>query len=287
MTAGPDERTLHAVRGGEPETEQEAEDRIRQELHRRVDGTGREPSIPAQPEPADADLETGEQEPEQAAPARALNDRLVEWWRNDKPRDLDDDEQDDVDDEPDSEEKSATHGPRPSRRRVSKGPTKDDDDDEDDDQGDQGDQDDEDDEDDEPDSKAGASRKSTKGKAEDKPRWARPALGRPPGPPPEKHNLFTWYRGMEPHTRWLIYHGTGLGAGLYFGVPAYGYEGHRFIADRPADDLEAVATWGLLGLLLMADYRVRNLFPLLAWAVRALSTSVVVGALWYSAPLTN
>ncbi|MFD5570412.1 hypothetical protein [Streptomyces cadmiisoli] len=273
MTTGHDERTLHVIPGDGPETEQQAEDRIRQELHRRVDGTSRPapsppplpshpPAIPSQPD-ADAGQEPGEEKSKQAAPVRALNDRLVEWWRADKPGALDPDTEDDDEDDEDDEEQPAAHGPRPSRRRVSKRSAKDDGDDE-------------------PDEKDGTGRKSKGG-----PRWSRPVLGRPPGLPAEKHNLFTWYRGMEPHTRWLIYHGTGLGAGFYFGVTVYGYEGHRFIATHPAGDPEALATWGLLGGLLMADYHVRNLFPLLAWAVRALSTSVTVGALWYSAPLAH
>ncbi|MDH6489617.1 hypothetical protein [Streptomyces sp. SAI-127] len=299
MTAGPDER-LRVIPGGGPETEAEAEARIRAELHRRGLGPGgpasspppmpsRPPRVPAQPDAADVDQEPGE-EPEQAAPAKALNDRLVDWWSAHKPH-LADDDGDDGEEEPDDdgEEEPAARGPRPHRGRVSKRPAKDDDEDGD------GDEDE-----DEPDDEDAKGKKSKKGKgkkgkrkkgkgdeSEEGPRWSRPVLGRPPGLPAEKHNLFTWWRGMEPHTKWLMYHGTGLGAGLYFGVPAYGYEGHRFIADNPAGDLEVWATWGLLVLLLMADYRVRNLFPPLAWAVRALSTSVIVGALWYGTPLAD
>ncbi|WP_411092270.1 hypothetical protein [Streptomyces sp. 049-1] len=288
MTAGPDERTLHVIHGGGPETEQEAEDRIREDLHRRGVGPGgpasspppmppHPPAIPPQPDAADVDQEPGEEEPEQAAPARALNDRLVDWWRTNKPRDL---SQDDGQDEEDGaepadqdEEQPAARGPRPNRRRVSKTDAEDQAEADDDAEA-------EDDEDGD-----GQTTKGKKGKGE--PRWSRPALGRPPGLPTEKHNVLTWWRGMAPHNKWLLYHGTGLGAGLFFGIPAYGYEGHRFIADTPADDLEVWATWGLLGLLLLADYRVRNLFPPLAWAVRALSTSVIVGAAWYGTPLAD
>jgi hypothetical protein len=321
VTAGPDERTLRVVPGGGPESEQEAEDRIREELHRRGVGPGgpasspppmplHPPTIPAQPD-AEAGEPAGrtdplpewwrvrfprptEEEATEEAPARlrATNDRLPSWWDRrkgdlaDQAADEEEPGEEPEDDEEEPEPKG--RGPRPGRRRVSKEPAEDGD----------GDEDDEPDDDEDGDGKTkGKKAKGKKGgkgrkakgeeEGEEGPRWSRPDLGRPPGLPTEKHNLFTWWRGMEPHTKWLLYHGTGLGAGLYLGVPAYGYEGHRFIADNPAGDPEVWATWGLLGLLLVADYRVRNLFPLIAWAVRALSTSVIIGALWYSAPLTH
>lgn len=299
MTAGPDERTLHVIPGSGPETEQEAEERIRGELHRRGVGPGgpasspppmppHPPTIPPQPDsyeepaeeadykglvewiaarraalrepqdpaPDDAGDREEAEDTEDASPARAVNDRLVEWWRRNKPRDLSGNDGDQDDD--------ADRGP------VSKQPAADED-------------------------MVGGGEeavgegggKVAKGDSGDGPRWSRPVFGRPPGLPAERRNLFTWWYGMEPHTKWLLYHGTGLGAGLYLGIPAYGYEGHRFIAAHPADDLEVWFTWGLLVLLLLADYRVRHLFPLLAWAVRALSTSVIVGALWYGAPLAH
>ncbi|MGX1301390.1 hypothetical protein RKD35_002878 [Streptomyces albogriseolus] len=285
MTAGPDERTLHVIEGGGPETEEEAEARIRQELHRRNIGPGgpassppplppHPPRVPVQPDAADVDQEPGEEEPEQAAPAKALNDRLVDWWSSHKPHLADRDETPDPDDdEPDDgdEEKPAAGGPSPNRRRVSK---------------DDGEPDDAEDGD-ETEAAEDKSGKGKKGKDPNEPRWSRPALGRPPGLPSKKHNVLTWWRGMAPHNKWLLYHGTGLGAGLYFGVPAWGYEGHRFIVDPRAGEFEVWSTWGLLALLLMADYRVRNLFPPLAWAVRGVSTSVLVGAAWYGTPLAD
>jgi len=318
MTAGPDERTLHAIDGGGPETEQEAEARIREELHRRGVGPGgpasspppmplHPPTIPAQPgdgsdhqEPAqeaehegfpdwlrakrdalrklreadtsDVDQELDDAADQDAAPARASNDRLPDWWAPRKPNvgELDVDEEEPGEEPtPDEDRVSPAtgpgDGPRPSRRAVFKvsrrAPA-----------------------DDEPDDGA---EEAGQEQVPEGPRWSRPALGRPPGLPPKRQNLITWWRGMAPHNKWLLYHGTGLGAGLYFGIPAYGYEGHRFIADNPADDLEVWATWGLLGILLVTDYRVRNLFPPLAWAVRALSTSVIVGAAWYGTPLAD
>ncbi|MDI9836250.1 hypothetical protein [Streptomyces sp. KAU_LT] len=280
MTAGPDERALHLVQGNGPESEQDAEDRIREELRRRGVGPGgpasspppmppHPPAIPPQPAAEDADPQPGEQ-PQQAAPIRAVNDRLTPWWEKDKselsaqepaPAPAADVDEPDAQDE--EQQEPAERGPRRSRRRVSKRPAKDDP------------------------KAADDAEEQDEESEEEGPRWSRPAMGRPPGLPARRHNLFTWWRGMEPHTKWLLYHGTGLGAGLYFGVPAWGYEGHRFIVNPRAGEFEVWSTWGLLALLLMADYRVRNLFPPLAWAVRGVSTSVLVGAAWYGTPLAD
>lgn len=306
MTAGPDERTLHVIPGGGPETEQEAEERIREELHRRGVGPGgpasspppmpdHPPTVPAQPAADDeragrtltewwhvlraraADQDQAEQAPQDAAetaPARADNDRLPPWWDRRKPHLADLDAEPEPDEEPDQgddgedvepEPKAKGRGPRPARRRVSKTSQPADDEDEQDDDAEE----------------AGEEQ------VPDGPRWSRPTLGRPPGLPAKRHNLLTWWRGIAPHTKGLLYHGTGLGAGVYFGVFAWGTRGAEFVTQEGLGDLEADFTLGLLGLVLVVDYRVRNLFPPLAWVVRAVSTSLVIGAAWNGTPLAD
>jgi hypothetical protein len=299
MTAGPDERTLRVIDGGGPESEQEAEERIRQELHRRNVGPGgpassppplppHPPTVPAQPstdetatgrhtdwwrvgrarntEQAPADQERAEA----AAPARADNDRLPPWWDRRKP-DLDDQAADHQEpgEEPEAEDEEPEpaakgRGPRPGRRRVSKTSRRPPADPEQGDGEEAGEQ------------------------VPDGPRWSRPALGRPPGLPPQRKNLIQWWReDVKPEHKWLMYHGTGLGAGVYFGVFSYGTRGAEFVTKQGLGDLEADVTLGLLGLVLMVDYRVRNLFPPLAWVVRAVSTSLVLGAAWNGTPLAD
>ncbi|MFJ1528239.1 hypothetical protein ACIOFV_07390 [Streptomyces mirabilis] len=316
MTAGPDERILHVIPGGGPESEQDAEDRIREELRRLGVGPGGPasspppmpahlPVVPPQQAAADVDQEPGDQadyggfadwlrakraarqeshnpepddadEAEGATPARADNDRLPPWWDRRKP-DLDDqtvddeepgEEPEEEDEEPEERPKAKARGPQPVRRRVSKTsrrpPADDGQGDEEEDEEEAGEQ------------------------VPDGPRWSRPSLGRPPGLPPKRQNLITWWRqDVEDYQKWLLYHGTGLGAGVYFGVFTYGTRGAEFVTQQGLGDLEADFTVGLLGLVLMVDYRVRNLFLPLAWLVRAVSTSLVLGAAWNGTPLAD
>lgn len=313
MTTGPDEHTLHVIDGGRPETEQEAEARIREELRRRGVGPGgpassppprpaHPPVVPPQSATADGVQQPGEQEfegftdwlrakraarqqppapepddteeAEEAAPARAANDRRPHWWERKKPTvgDLDASDEEEPGEEPAPHEEDEEAAPepkdkgrgRPARRPVSetsRRPPADE----------LGDEEDDDEEEQVP---AG-------------PRWSRPALGRPPGLPPERRNLIQRWREVAPEYRWLLYHGTGLGAGVYVGVFTYGMRGAEFVTQQGLDDLDADVNLALLGLVLVVDYRVRNLFPPLAWAVRAISTSLVIGAAWNGTPLAD
>ncbi|MER7835315.1 hypothetical protein ABTY98_05230 [Streptomyces sp. NPDC096040] len=306
MTAGPDERTLHVIDGGGPETEQEAEARIREELHRRGVGPGgpasspppmpdHPPTIPAQPAADDqagrtltewwrvrrsrpADQNQAEQDPPaKTAPARADNDRLPPWWDRRKPHLDEEPEPDDAEDAEDGEDgedgeeepepKGKGRGPRPARRRVSKTSRP---------ASDVGD---------EPDD---GGEEVGEEQVLEGPRWSRPGLGRPPGLPAKRHNFITWWRqDVKPEHKWLMYHGTGLGAGVWAGVFSYGTRGAEFVTQQGLVDLEADVTLGLLGLVLVVDYRVRNLLPPLAWFVRAVSTSLVLGAAWNGTPLAD
>ncbi|MEV0016646.1 hypothetical protein [Streptomyces tendae] len=307
MTAGPDERTLHVIPGGGPETEEEAEARIREDLHRRGVGPGGPassapplpPHPPTVPEHSDAVPEhrpgqviggryrliakaeqavpQQEDETPDQAPPRAVNDRLVPWWSTDKPRDLDDSsdqhdpvshtdpdgDQDDGDGDEEPQPEAKERGLRPTRRRAAKTSRPVDNTD--------------------PDDEAAGEERLPDG-----PRWSRPALGRPPGLPAKKKNLIAWWReDVKPEHKWLMYHGTGLGAGIYFGVFTYGTRGAEYVTQEGLDDLEADITLGLLGLVLLVDYHVRNLFPPLAWIVRAISTSLLLGAAWNGTPLAD
>jgi hypothetical protein len=283
---------------GPSETEEEAEARIRESLRQAGVGPGGPPiGIPPMPaylptvppQPGDDGQEPGEDHDEgfsdwwrakraalrqaqapatddaeddgqdDEAPARAANDRLPDWRDANKPHlaDLDEDQED----EPEP------RGPRPSRRRVSKTDSSDDEPDQDEDDEDEG----------------GAGEEQLKRR-----RWSRPALGRPPGLPPKRQSLIQWWReDVKPEHKFLLYHGTGLGAGVYFGVFTYGTRGAEFVTQKGLNNLEADVTLGLLGLVLFVDYRVRHLFPPLAWLVRAVSTSLILGAAWNGTPLAD
>ncbi|MFF5668853.1 hypothetical protein ACFY8S_01735 [Streptomyces hygroscopicus] len=311
------------IQPDDDETEKEAEARIREELRRRGVGPGgpaaspppmppHPPVVPSQSATADGVQQPGEQatqegqefegftdwlrakraarqqppapephdaeEAEEAAPARAANGRLPHWWERKKPNvgDLDAGDEEESGEEPALHEEDEEAAPepkdksrdsRPARRPVSKAsrrPPADE----------LGEEEDDDEDDEEEQVPAG-------------PRWSRPALGRPPGLPPERRNLVQWWREVAPEYRWLLYHGTGLGAGVYFGVFTYGMRGAEFVTQQGLGDPDADVNLGLLGLVLVVDYRVRNLFPPLAWAVRAISTSLVIGAAWNGTPLAD
>ncbi|MFF4146958.1 hypothetical protein ACFY0A_37795 [Streptomyces sp. NPDC001698] len=293
MTAGPDEKQLLRVLPGGATASHPAdpndpsdEESIREDLRRM--GVGPDaypprppypPTVPGQPA-ADADQAPGEQDTDDLpAPARAANDRLPFWYERRKP-DLADlgpasdepaaEESEPVDEQPDNDEpskKPEARGPRRFLRRASKSPRPADG------KGDDG----------------GGERVEAEG--EDHvpagPRWSRPLLGRPPGLPPKRDNLFTWWRSVEPHVKWGAYHGTGLAAGVYFGVAEQGFRGAEFVTTHDTGSIDVLATYGLLAVVLLVDYRVRNLIPPLAWAVRGVSTSLIIGALWYGAPLSH
>ncbi|MEU1853943.1 hypothetical protein ABZ499_32970 [Streptomyces sp. NPDC019990] len=270
MTAGADERVLRLL-PGTPETEEAAEQRIREELRRRNVGPGGPefsppplppfpPTVPEQPGP-----EAGREPGEQPARVRAANDRLVDWWRTDKPA-LDEPDRveepepdDESDEEPQPEPTPVGRGPR--RRRVAK-------------------------------TDGGQDQAGGAGKEQEQepggPRWSRPSLGRPPGLPPKRQDLITWWReDVKPHNKWLLYHGTGLVGGLWYGVPQWGLAGAEFVKENDPADVDVLATWGLLGIVLAADYRIRHMFPPLAWGVRGISTSLIVGAIWHGTPLSD
>jgi hypothetical protein len=285
-----DDRVLH-VFFGTPETEEEAEDRIRESLRRAGVGPGGpDLGIPPMPPHPPAVPPEGEEErpglphnwrmrfpwalkPEQdnddvdEAPARASNDRLPDWRDPHKPdlADLDDDQDEPgEDDEPDEDEpkrKPKARGPRPSQRPVSKTDSDDEDDPGEDDEAVQ--------------------------KAPTGPRWSRPAFVRPPGLPEKRHNLFTWWREIEPYQKWLAFNGTALAGGIWIGGFSYGFAGAEFVETHDPLDINVLATYGLGGLVLLLDYRIRNWFPPAAWAARGISASVVLGAIWHSTPLAD
>lgn len=282
-----DDRVLNVL-FGTPETEEEAEQRIRESLRQAGVGPGGppvaippmpayRPTVPPQPDdhqepgedhdagfsdwwrakraalrqaqaPATDDAEDDE------TPARASNDRLPDWRDPKKPDLADLDHEDE-----DEDEEPKAHGPRPSRYPVSKTDNSDEDDDQD---------------------EAGEEQPTRR-------RWARPVLGRPPGLPEKKHNVFTWWHGIEPYQKWLAYHATGLAGGIYLGAFSYGFEGAAIVKANDPDDIDVLATYGLGALVLLIDYRLRNTDFLLAWAARGLSTSVALGAIWHSTPLAD
>ncbi|MER6980556.1 hypothetical protein [Streptomyces carpinensis] len=290
MTAGPDER-LRIATDDAPADDDQDEQRIREELRRRNVGPGGPasappPAVPEQPAdsgqrasrlpdwvrarfPRPADPEPADQaEPvdrAEAQPSARAGNRLTPWWELRKPDladlhpDIDTADEGLKGDEAAGEEPAPTPAkPRSSRRRIFKTSP--------------------------PDDEYGeyVGEEQAPGRRH----WDRPVLGRPPGLPPKRQNLFTWWRSVEAHNKWLLYHGTGLLGGIYIGAFHEGYLSAAYIAAHGFADIESIFIAGLAGGLFLLDYRVRNWFPLLAWAVRALSTSVIVGALWYGAPIT-
>ncbi|PSK43952.1 hypothetical protein B0E38_07757 [Streptomyces sp. 111WW2] len=217
---------------------------------------------PDAPEPADADA--GDVQ------ARAANDRLPDWRDPHKPHlvNLDDDQDDDqgdsadeaeAADEVEDEDEVEADGTKRTRAALTRNLS----------------------------SLLKKTDSTDTGEEPTGPRWSRPALGRPPGLPEEKHNLFTWWAGIEPYQKWLLYHGTGLAGGIWLGAFDSGFRGAEYVKTHDPDDLNTIATYGMGVIWLALDYRFRNTFPPIAWAIRGVTTAAALGAVWHSTPLAN
>lgn len=106
----------------------------------------------------------------------------------------------------------------------------------------------------------------------------------------ERKSLAQAVREMSPETKWLIYHGTGLAAGLYFGIPQLVRDVTATIADSPLalrDNADAYF-WGVGAVLVLAlDRATRRWSLLVHWVVRALTTSAVIGAALHGNPIPH
>lgn len=90
-----------------------------------------------------------------------------------------------------------------------------------------------------------------------------------------------WWVGLSPATKWFGYHLTGLAAGWAFGVMQYAESVVFAITQEPKPLYASQSAWffGLAGVALLAvDRRVRGWFWPVAWPVRAVTVSCIVGA---------
>ncbi|MFE0765408.1 hypothetical protein [Streptomyces smyrnaeus] len=101
--------------------------------------------------------------------------------------------------------------------------------------------------------------------------------------PAPKQSLIQWWVGMDAPTRWLLYNGTALGIGFYFGVPQFFTAETAYLVHTYGSWTDwhvciwygvAVAVWAL-------DARTRSWFPLFALAGRIPLISMVFGSLLY------
>lgn len=98
----------------------------------------------------------------------------------------------------------------------------------------------------------------------------------------ERKSLVEAWGEVKPHTKAALYHLTGLAGGLAFGVVAYATEVTRSIDDStlPLREDPAVYFWGAGAVLVLAvDRATRKWAWLVHWGARAMTTSVLVGAL--------
>lgn len=272
--------------------------------------------------PAGHDVDDAEQQPAAVAappkpepavtvpgPRRASALRLPDWWNEKKPALGADDEPsaapagdaedgDEPGEEPDldehDDEQDDAPAEQPARRRrprllnVVKRPHADDGDgqaEEDEEEPADGD---EDAGEEQPAKRAGRSRPSGGGSA--RPPFATPAFPTATATEKERKSLVQAVREVSPEAKFLIYHGTGLGAGWFFGIPQYVHDVTRSIAESPLalrDNPDAYF-WGVgAALLLAVDRATRKWVMLVHWAVRGVTTSAVIGAALHGNPIPH
>ncbi|MEU1180589.1 hypothetical protein ABZ464_23605 [Streptomyces sp. NPDC005820] len=244
------------------------------------------------------------------APRRASAPRMPGWWEERKPQlalvgdepaatGHDDEEKpapgepDDADDQEEGEEptEQAERRRRPRLQKVLKRSRADDDGDPDD----LGEEDEEEPGDDDEDAGEGQPAKRARrwrpsGGGSSRPPFATPVFTPATGQAKERKSLVQAAREMSPEAKFLIYHGTGLGAGFFFGIPQYAHDVIRSIADSPLalrDNPDAYF-WGVGAVLLLAlDRATRRWSLVVHWAARGLTTSAVIGAALHGNPIPH
>ncbi|GGZ73038.1 hypothetical protein ACFOOM_01130 [Streptomyces echinoruber] len=239
-------------------------------------------------------------------PRRDGAPRLPDWWNSHKPElsvvdeqpepAADTDEHDDAGDEPaapesrrhrvlrilkgeraadsserddeDEDEIRETGGRRPRLRRVSKEPA-----------ADQGEESGEYDDEIRPAGEGrGRWRRPAATSGYERPRFSTPVF---PRAGRERKSFAQAWREVDPATKWGLYHLTGLAGGLMLGVVGYATDVTASLAESPLPlrDNPAAYFWGAGAVLVVAVDRVtRRWFWLIGWCTRAVTTSVVVGA---------
>ncbi|MDQ0762047.1 hypothetical protein [Streptomyces canus] len=270
----------------------EGETKVRAALHRLgARSAGHAPAGDAERQPAPVPVRP-EYEPTVPGPRRACAPRLPDWWNARKPElETDDAQEDDEQGEsPASVEQhddgdDLAEGRRPRLRKVSKQPDADDID-EPDDLGE------EDAEAVDEDAGEGQPRKRAA-------RWRR-SHGETTRPPfatavplyreAEKVSLAELIRHVPAHKKWLLYIGTGFGAGWYFGVPQFVRDATASVAQHEGrlQDNPDVYFWGVVALVVISlDRRARHSWFLIAWVTRGLTVCLILGALLYGNPLPH
>ncbi|MEU8870487.1 hypothetical protein AB0D24_04840 [Streptomyces javensis] len=111
--------------------------------------------------------------------------------------------------------------------------------------------------------------------------YQRPAyLDNKPAP---KQSLIQWWLGMDAPSRWLLYNGTALGVGFYFGVPQFFTAETAYLVRTYGSwsDWHVCIWYGVAVGIWALDHRTRGWFPLFALAGRIPLISMVVGSLLY------
>ncbi|MDX3069547.1 hypothetical protein PV518_46775, partial [Streptomyces sp. ND04-05B] len=123
-----------------------------------------------------------------------------------------------------------------------------------------------------------------------RPAFATPAFPSAPDTPKERKSLVQVAREMPPEAKWLIYNGSGLAAGLYFGVPQFANDVTASIADSPLPlrDNPDAYFWAVGAVLVLAiDRKTRHWSLLVHWVARALTTSAIIGAALHGDPIPH
>lgn len=95
-----------------------------------------------------------------------------------------------------------------------------------------------------------------------------------------KVSPFQWYRSLRPEVKWAAYQGSGIVAGWHFGLIDYAFDVTQYIEqykDPTNATVTAVFFGGAFLAWLVLDRRVRKWFWPIAWAVRAVTASAVLG----------
>ncbi|MEU0060733.1 hypothetical protein [Streptomyces sp. NPDC006334] len=258
-----------------------------------------QPAVAASPAPEHASA------PAVAGPRRSGAPRMPHWWEERKPRlVLVDDEYaatPPADEEPgpgeqyddlgeidqETAEQPARHS-RPHQRKTAKRPDAGEDDD-------LREEDEEEPGEDEENAGEGQPTKRTRrwwssGGGSSRPPFATPAFPSATGQAEERKSLVQATREMPPEAKWLMYHTTGLGAGLFFGIPQHARDVTRSIADSPLalrDNPDAYF-WGVGAVLVLAlDRMTRRWSVLVHWVARGVTTSVIIGAALHGNPIPH
>lgn len=101
-----------------------------------------------------------------------------------------------------------------------------------------------------------------------------------------KKSLIDAWAGMSPKLKHLLYNGTALGVGFWFGVPQWFTAEVAYLAATYDSwtDFYVCIWYGVAGAVWALDHRTRRWFPLFAWGARIPLVSMITGVLLYGIP---